>query len=120
MFDTTDWKELLVFSAITLIAYFSDIRVCVFHRLFHVPCPGCGLTRSIMALLHGDVIRSITYNFLGIPIVLITVITFVLLITGKGKALRAWLQKHRAVLNVLATALMIIAWIHNLNNPYLQ
>ncbi len=27
---------------------------CAFHETLHIPCPGCGLTRSVMAMGHGQ------------------------------------------------------------------
>ena len=38
---------------------------CAFARLTHVPCPGCGSTRSSIALLHGDLEGVFRYNPLG-------------------------------------------------------
>jgi hypothetical protein len=32
-------------------------------------CPACGLTRSVSRLLHFDIIGSIRYNIMGIPVV---------------------------------------------------
>lgn len=32
--------------------------VCGFRALFGIPCPGCGLTRCLAALAHGDVVRA--------------------------------------------------------------
>lgn len=34
-------------------------------------CPGCGLGRSIIALLHGDVNGSLTQHWFGIPALLL-------------------------------------------------
>lgn len=34
-------------------------------------CPGCGLGRSLIQLLHGNVTRSIQYHWIGIPALLI-------------------------------------------------
>jgi hypothetical protein len=31
-----------------------------------VPCPGCGLSRSIVAAMHGDLRRSLAYHRLGL------------------------------------------------------
>ncbi len=36
--------------------------------LFHRPCPGCGLTTSISAVLHGDVALSWSAHPFGIPL----------------------------------------------------
>lgn len=38
---------------------------CAFARVFHTPCPGCGSTRSAIALLHGDLDGVLQYNPLG-------------------------------------------------------
>lgn len=38
---------------------------CAFARVFHVPCPGCGSTRSVLALLRGDVASALRYNAFG-------------------------------------------------------
>jgi hypothetical protein len=47
---------------------------CPFFRLTHFYCPGCGTTRALHSLLHGDVLRSLDMNplmVLSIPFVLL-------------------------------------------------
>ena len=39
--------------------------VCSFNRLTGLSCPGCGLTRSLTEVLHGNLSRSMTYHSLG-------------------------------------------------------
>jgi hypothetical protein len=43
---------------------------CVFHDLTGLQCPGCGTTRALHHLLHGDVAGAFRLNamlFLGLP-----------------------------------------------------
>jgi len=39
--------------------------VCLFRFLTGMPCPGCGLTRSFCALLHGELGAAWTFNPFG-------------------------------------------------------
>jgi hypothetical protein len=38
---------------------------CTFARVLHVPCPGCGSTRAVLALARGDLAGVLRYNPLG-------------------------------------------------------
>jgi hypothetical protein len=40
-------------------------EVCLIHKLCGIPCPSCGSTRSVIALLAGDPAKAFTYNPLG-------------------------------------------------------
>ncbi len=41
-------------------------EVCTFHNLTGLPCPGCGLTRSLVAAAHGRFKTSFAFHRLGI------------------------------------------------------
>jgi hypothetical protein len=36
--------------------------LCVFRRALGIPCPGCGLTRAVAALLRGDLRAAFAYH----------------------------------------------------------
>ena len=40
---------------------------CVFHVVTSLHCPGCGSTRALHALLHGDVAAAVRFNPLTLP-----------------------------------------------------
>jgi len=43
--------------------------VCPLLKLTGIACPGCGMTRGLHALLHGDILTALDYNLL-LPAVL--------------------------------------------------
>lgn len=62
--------------------------VCQFHRLTGLNCPGCGATRAIYALLHGQVLTALRDNallVLGLPVGV-----------ARGLWLAAWKRPDRA------------------------
>ncbi len=47
------------------------VQVCSWQRLFHVPCPGCGLSRSVSSIVHlrfGDALWYHPFGFLVFPL----------------------------------------------------
>lgn len=36
--------------------------ICIFHSVFGFECPGCGMTRALSALVHGDAASALRYN----------------------------------------------------------
>lgn len=48
--------------------------VCLFKRLFHIPCPSCGSTRAIATLMQGEVKEALLLNPLGILLALMLVV----------------------------------------------
>ena len=45
-------------------------QLCVFRATTGLPCPGCGLTHSGLALLRGEVVESLRYHALLVPYIL--------------------------------------------------
>jgi len=50
---------------------------CMFHQLTGLYCPGCGATRALSAMLHGDLKSSLHNNLLLFP--LLALIVFLLM-----------------------------------------
>ena len=53
---------------------------CVSYTLLHFHCPGCGLTRSVLALLNGDIPLSIRQNFIPVLSIIVCAWLYVELI----------------------------------------
>ncbi|MBI4411783.1 MAG: DUF2752 domain-containing protein [Deltaproteobacteria bacterium] len=43
----------------------APIPLCGFKYLFGIDCPGCGLTRSFLAIARGDILDAFHYNAAG-------------------------------------------------------
>lgn len=43
-----------------------ELSTCAVFHMLKVNCPGCGLTRAIVALVHGELMDSVAFNPMGI------------------------------------------------------
>ena len=44
------------------VAVWTEFPLCPLASSFGIPCPGCGLTRATLALLHGDVAAALHFH----------------------------------------------------------
>lgn len=47
------------------------LEICLYQRMTHAPCPGCGMTRCGSNLVRGHLVRAFQYNPVGVLIVLL-------------------------------------------------
>lgn len=51
------------------LSVFGIDQPCSVAATFHRPCPGCGLTRATLLMLHGEVRASLAMHPLAVPII---------------------------------------------------
>jgi len=92
------------------------LNVCTFKAVSGFPCPGCGLTRSIISISHLHLLKAFRLNPMGFPIY--SVILFLSAYNFLPKAVRErvdrFLIRHEriwAIAGLSAVALLIIIWI---------
>ena len=44
---------------------YSNESICIFHNITHLPCPSCGITRSVIYILEGNFSAGLFLNPLG-------------------------------------------------------
>jgi hypothetical protein len=54
--------------------------LCPFKMLTGFPCPGCGITKSLVFFFEGDLYKSLHYHVLGPFVVLFSVLTVLVLL----------------------------------------
>jgi hypothetical protein len=81
---------------------------CPFRLSVGLPCPGCGLTRSLMALWHGDWLTSFRYHPLGLPLFVVCVLLLIALLLRRTPRLTE-LQQRRLLTGV--SALLVGIWL---------
>lgn len=55
--------------------------LCPFKMLTGFPCPGCGITKSMVYFYEGEVLKSVYYHILGPIVIAFCVLTIVILTT---------------------------------------
>lgn len=87
---------------------------CVFYEITGLYCPGCGITRSILSLIDGNIYQAFRYNpiiFIDIPLIIIASIIDFIYKDNK---------KVKKVTNAIYIMLLIITLVFGVlrNIPY--
>ncbi|MEO8800267.1 MAG: DUF2752 domain-containing protein [Polyangiaceae bacterium] len=103
----------------------SGVWSCPTAKLFHVPCPGCGSTRAVRALLTGDFV-GVAINPFGV----LTAVAFGLFtvraiyleyvdghVRRLDEAWGAWVAKGLVVVALLELALWTLRWFGLFGGP---
>ena len=100
----------------------TQITVCPSKMLYHIPCPGCGITRATILFLGGDfykafflnpnVVFSLSFIFVYPILVILSLLTRKHLIIYTFRLLDSFLKRKMALLVVLFLELAI--WICNI------
>jgi hypothetical protein len=59
----------------------TDQSLCPFKMLTGFPCPGCGITKSLVYFYEGDILKSLYYHILGPFVIAFCIVTIVVLTT---------------------------------------
>ena len=98
-----------------IICTYTDFRIpCVFHKITGFYCPGCGITRMCIALLHLDIKKAWSYN----PLLMIVLPILIVLI---GKIERRYIAvgsrkmkpMEKAITYILLAVLVIFGIVRN-------
>ena len=103
---------------LALIAVYGPVHIpCLFTTATGIPCPACGITRSVAASARGDLSMSLAYHPAGIGIAGIA-FAALLIPTQTQRVYFAvsstWGDLHVAVRIALGVSLVAAAWAWNL------
>lgn len=59
----------------------TEQSLCPFKMVTGFPCPGCGITKSIIFFYQGDLLKSMEYHILGPVVPIVSFIAILVLIT---------------------------------------
>lgn len=59
----------------------TDQSYCPFKMLTGFPCPGCGITKSLVYFYEGDIYKSLSYHIFGPLVIGFSVLTIAVLVT---------------------------------------
>ncbi|MHB0999537.1 MAG: DUF2752 domain-containing protein [Armatimonadota bacterium] len=122
------WLIILSFPLFILAARFIPFdhlpSTCLLVHATGYPCPTCGMTRSVMAIVLGDMHRAMIMNPLGFVFMGLTGLWWVISVyeevTGKFTQLSRWVYRNNIALIIAGLvflfafgALRILILVHN-------
>ena len=89
-----------------------EIGLCSFKRLTGLPCAGCGMTRSFIALGHGDWTAGFEWHPIGVLLYMAMVLMLPLLLWEmRNRHILITLNRRTIVIFVVSlVAAMVVVW----------
>jgi Protein of unknown function (DUF2752) len=84
---------------------------CLIKKTFHVECPGCGLQRSFIALLQGDIVQSLHFYPALLPLL---ILISIILLNSKWNV--SFLQKCIKFGIPSVFAIILLSYIYKLTS----
>lgn len=90
---------------------------CFFNYFTGLYCPGCGATRCLHSLLHGNFLKALDYNLLLFFMIPVYIYIYIaeLEITLKGKPLLKKLYLHEYFYYPLIISIVLFSVLRNIN-----
>ena len=118
-------KKILILTislGLGMLMYFDIISIpCLFKSIYNIQCPGCGMTRAFKCILSLDIIGSLSYNILAIPLFIFFIFILVSLIfdiiknekTFENKLIK-FLEKYYIIIIILLIISLIVNIFRNI------
>jgi len=119
------WLVFIGFGTVLAISYLYQAppnpktSLCAFYNLTHLPCPGCGLTRSFCAIAKGQFIAAFNFHLLGPTLFIATTLTWLaslLALFGTDKPIKFFYRLFTKDLSIKLFAVILATyWILRLS-----
>ena len=94
---------------------YSFYPACPVFRYLHLYCPGCGSTRALAALLHGNLVEALQYNPLFVALLpFVLMFASVVYWSAVVKDKVEWPQVPKPAVTLLVAVLAVFAVVRNL------
>jgi len=93
--------------------------MCLWYAITGLPCPSCGMTRSVVAILDGDIRGALLLNPLGVPALLFLLVTPLWILTDLILRRQSFYKEYRRAETILrkpsvaiiAVILVLANWV---------
>jgi len=96
----------------------SPFKLCLVARVFHVPCPGCGMTRAAVAMAHGDVAGAFALHPLSLVLVPLAIAVAAVQVARYVRTGSAWnaapLSRGTELASAALVLLLLGVWVARL------
>ncbi len=97
----------------SLFSFLSLLPPCFLYSHFHLFCPACGNTRSLYALLQGDLLKALSFNVVPILVLLIALAGYIELTTYSFGTHRHLLPRKLSLYIVLIILIFLYLLLRN-------